>query len=181
MHYKQQNHFTTFSVIARERDISNQYSYIHISGLMIIPHFTRLNGIFWMKRFIKHPRVNGRGEKERGTSERRSLERAFLNDTWLGSVVNLFFRSLWRFNYTEDNACLSVRVFPGSGNTSVCVEPSTPPSASSVQTPDRAPSRMAVGMSVPCERSKSSVALCSNHRGIYCPHDEWGKRIKRTG
>lgn len=57
----------------------------------------------------------------------------------------------------------------------------TPPSASGTQTPDRAPSRMAVRMLVPCERSKSSVALCSNHRGIYSPHDEGGERIKRTG
>lgn len=57
----------------------------------------------------------------------------------------------------------------------------TPPLASSTQTPDRAPSRMAVRMLVPCERSKSSVALRSNHRGIYGPHDEGGERIKRTG
>lgn len=49
------------------------------------------------------------------------------------------------------------------------------------QTPDRSPSRMAVRMPVPCERSKSSMALCSNHQGIYCPHDERGERIKRTG
>ncbi|KAM3623816.1 uncharacterized protein V6R79_015817, partial [Siganus canaliculatus] len=46
-----------------------------------------------------------------------------------------------------------------------------PPPASSVQKPDRAPSRVAVRMSVPCERSKRSVALRSNHQGIYCPHD----------
>ena len=64
----------------------------------------------------------------------------------------------------------------------VCVcAPGAPPSASTEQTPDTAPSRMAVRMSVPCERSKRSVALCSNHQGIYCPHDERGERIKRTG
>lgn len=54
-------------------------------------------------------------------------------------------------------------------------------SSLSIQTPDRAPSRMAVRTLVPCERSKSSVARRSNHRGIYSPHDERGERIKRTG
>ena len=63
-----------------------------------------------------------------------------------------------------------------------CVwERSAPPSASIEQTPDRALSRMAVRMSGPRKRSKSSVPLCPNCQGIYCPHDEWGKRIKRTG
>lgn len=57
----------------------------------------------------------------------------------------------------------------------------SPPSASGTQTPDRALSRMADRTLVPYERSKSLVALRSNHRGIYSPHDEGGERIKRTG
>lgn len=90
----------------------------------------------------------------------------------LGLVVlwttSLIFR---KFNYTEDNSCLKL-----------CISAvGTPPSASDTQTPDIAPSRMAVRMLVPCERSKSSVALRSNHQGIYSPHDEGGERIKRTG
>lgn len=77
-------------------------------------------------------------------------------------------------------ACVCVSaIFPGNGH-QLCARAQLS-SLGIHQTPDRAPSRMAVGMSVPCERSKSSVARRSNHQGIYCPHDEWGERIKRTG
>lgn len=89
-------------------------------------------------------------------------------------TISLIFR---KFNYTEDNTCLNLCLCISGG--AGCG--GTPPSASGTQTPDRAPSRMAVRMLVPCERSKSSVALRSNHRGIYSPRDEGGKRIKRTG
>lgn len=93
-------------------------------------------------------------------------------------TISLIFR---KFNYTEDNTCLNLCLcISGVGGSEVGMG-GTPPSASGTQTPDRAPSRMAVRMLVPCERSKSSVALRSNHRGIYSPHDEGGERIKRTG
>lgn len=68
--------------------------------------------------------------------------------------------------------CARVRtIFPGNGH-QLCARAQLS-SHGIHQAPDRAPSRMAVGMSVPCERSKSSVARRSNHQGIYCPHDEW--------
>lgn len=47
------------------------------------------------------------------------------------------------------------------------------------QAPDRVRSRMAV--SVPRKWSKSHVALCFNHQGICCPHDERVESIKRAG
>lgn len=55
------------------------------------------------------------------------------------------------------------------------------PSASTAQTADRAPSGVTVTMLVLHRRSKHTVALRSNNQGIYCPHDEWGERIRRTG
>lgn len=95
-------------------------------------------------------------------------------------LILLVFR---KFNYTQDNTCLNVwlRVILEKRECDRVQELSAPPSASTEQTPDRALSRMAVRVSVPCERSKSSVAVCSNHQGIYCPHDERGERIKRMG
>lgn len=150
---------------------------------MIISHFARLNSIFWIKGFIKLSEWQRR--KERGKREivggEKKLRKGILRYlVWL--YYELILLVLRKFNYTQDSTCLCVCVCVSGKREHNCVwGPTAPPSASTAQTPDRAPSRMAVRMSVPCERSKSLVALCSNHQGIYCPHDEWGERIKRTG
>lgn len=140
---------------------------------MIISHFTRLNSIFWIKGSIKHSEwmaEEKREEKRRLCVGGKKLMKGILRYVvWL--CYELILLVLRKFNYTQDNTCLNVWVwvFLGKQERDCVWELSASPSASSEQTPDRAPSRMAVRMSVPRERSKSSVALCSNHQGIYCP------------
>lgn len=153
---------------------------------MIISHFARLSSIFWIKGSIKHSEWMAEEKRKRrgrdcGWGE-KLMKGVLRYLVWL--YYELILLVLRKFNYTQDNTCLNVCVcvFLESMGAWLCVRRERPPpSAHSEQTPDRAPSRMAVRMSVPCERSKSSVALCSNHQGIYCPHDEQGERIKRTG
>lgn len=149
---------------------------------MIISHFTRLNSIFWIKGFIKHSvwMAEEKGKiKDIVGGERISWRANLQYLAWLYHELILIGPA--EFNYTQDGICLNVCVFLGSENPIVYENWTLLPQNPLEQTPDRAPSRMAVRVSVPRKRSKSSVALCSNHQEIYCPHDEQGERIKRTG
>lgn len=133
---------------------------------MIISHFARLNSIFWMKDFMKHSRPRGTKKKGKRKERKGSFRKSVLSHMvcLCCELILLVFR---KFNYAQDktrlDVCVCARacthpIFWETGTS--CVRgPSAPPSASAAQTPDRAPSRMAVRMSVPCERSKSSVAL----------------------
>lgn len=157
---------------------------------MIISHFTRLNSIFGIKGSIKHS-VWMAEEKGKirccrwGKNLLKGKFTLFVNLPFkrFGLVVSwtLILIGPMEFNYTQGGICLNVCVFLGSENLIVYENWTLLPQNPLEQTPDRALSRVAVRVSVPRKRSKSSVALCSNHQEIYCPHDEQGERIKRTG
>lgn len=112
MHYKRLNHFITFQVVARERHMLNQYSYVHISCLMIISHFTRLNSIFWIRGAIKHSGWMAEEKRKKRVGEVAKRRKVFMKGIlrYLVYVLWSHFVVPWKFNYRQHNTRLDVSV-----------------------------------------------------------------------